>query len=454
MSAVTYVGAPPAGAAVAGSDWIAPGTVRTTLANGVRAVFAEDHAVPVAFLSFTARAGFDRDPKGLEGLASLTPLVLREGTAARSGDALTRALDDLGATMSVGSDWDGAFLTIALLSSDVADGLDLLLDQVFAPACSPAAIARLRQRRLAELERRRRDSRVLATDAFAAALFGDTVYGRASLGTTASVQRIDDVAVRAFHNAHYRASASYFGVAGSFDPTLVIDRLGAVELPLRASLPETPPALSVDTRAMGVRVVDVPGAPQTEIRVGHAGVARDCADLPALDVLNAILGGGPGSRLARRVRQQLGLAYHVRSRFAAHRFGGTFLVETSVANETAAAAVGAIRGEIERLRDELVPVDELEQARRRLFGAALTYLQDLIGTGLRIGRAALDNDSDYLERRAPAVAAVDPERLRELARRYLNPERLLAVVAGPAATLQRQFSSDAAPVCVPLESTS
>jgi zinc protease len=178
--------------------------------------------------------------------------------------------------------------------------------------------------------------------------------------------------------------------------------------------------------------------------VGHAGVARDCEHLPALEVLTAILGGGPDSRLSRTLRQRLGIAYHIRSGFAARRLGGAFVVETSVASEAAGAAIAGIRREIERICDELVPAAELEQAKRRVFGAELRSLQGLISAGRRLGPAALKDDSQYQERRAHAIAAVEPEPLRELARRYLRAERLLAVIVGPAAALQAQVTSNMA----------
>jgi zinc protease len=325
-----------------------------------------------------------------------------------------------------------------------------------APTFSSSAVVRLRQRRLAEIERRRRDPRALAHDAFARALFGEASYGRASLGTTASVQRIDAADVGAFHDAHYRPETSYVGVAGSFDRDRIVELLEAFDPPSRGCATAKPPQLApaVDP-AGGVVLLDAPRAPHTEIRVGHLGVTRDCEDLPALDVLNAVLGGGPGSRLARSVRGRHGLAYHIRSRFIARRLGGMFSVETSVAHDAAATTLTAIRQEIERLRDELVPASEIEQARRRASGAALRFSQDLISAGVGLGPAALRKDSDYLQRRTHRVAHVEPTTLRELARRYLHPARLAAVLVGPAAALQSQFSSAAAHARPPaFESTS
>jgi zinc protease len=442
-----------------GRDWPALTVVRKTLANGLRVILAENRTVPLVFLSWTSQAGFEADPPGLEGLASLTSLLLREETAHRSGGALTQELEDLGADLVAGADWGHAFLNLDLLSCDLAAGVDLLLDMARAPRFRAAAVARLQRRRLAELERRRRDPRAMANDEFARALFGETLYGRSPLGTPATVQRIDAADVAAFHDACYQPATSYVVMAGSFDSESATELLGSFEL--RAALrpdPVWPRLFAPAVEPPGeVRLVDAPHATQTEVRVGHAGVARDSEDLPALEVLNAILGGGPASRLAGSVRQHEGLTYHVRSRFAARRLGGTFVVATSVAHEAAGAALAGIRREMERLRDELVPAVDVEEAKRRLFGADARRFQDLIGTGATLGPAALHDDPVcHLERRRQASETVEPDALRQLARRHLHPERLIAVIVGPANVLQSQFSSDGPHTCqpVPLESTS
>ncbi len=438
-------------------DWSALGVVRKTLSNGLRVILAENHTVPLAFLSWTAQAGFESDPAGLEGLASLTPLLLREGTAHRSGRRITRELDDMGAYLLAGADWDSAFINMGLLSCDLAQGAELLLDLARAATFPDAAVARVRQRRLTELERRRRDPRTLANEEFARALFGASVYGRSPLGTPATVSRIDAAHVAAFHNLHYRPANSYVVVAGKFDSAMATDLLESFELP--PSRPVSPlPVLSfvpAGEACAGVRLVNVPRAKQTEIRVGHAGVARDSEHLPGLEVLSAILGGGPASRLARSVRQAAGLTYHIRSRFMARRRGGTFVVETSVPSEATGTALAAIRREIERLRDELVPAADVEQTKRALFGAELRRFEELIGTGAALGPEALHGDPvHHLERRRQAIAAVEQQGLRELARRYLNPERLVEVVVGPADTLNTILERGTRCRHVPLESTS
>jgi zinc protease len=415
--------------------------VRTTLANGLKVILAENHTVPLVWLSWVSRAGAEWDQPTLAGLAAMTPLLLREGTAGRNAGQITEELDDLGANLVSGGDWDSAFLALSLLSCDLAAGAELLLDMACCARFPDEAVARLRHRRLAELERRRRLPRALADDELARALYGSTTYGRSFLGTPATLERIGAEDVAAFHDARYRPATSCLVVAGSFESEEAGDLLGSFELPPAALAGEPPPFAAAEPAA-GVRLVDVPQAVQTELRVGHLGVARASQDLGPLQVLNAVLGGGPSSRLAESLRQRLGLTYHINSRFAARHGGGHFVVETSVASDAVGAALAGIAREIERLREEPVPAAGLEQVKRRLLGAELRRFQDLLETGGTLTQEALEGDPVHdFECRRRTIAAVEPDGLRELARRHLHPERLVAVAAGPAAALKAQFSA-------------
>jgi zinc protease len=427
-------------------DWPVLTVVRKTLANGLRVILAENHTVPLVWLSWVSQAGIEWDPPSLTGLAAMTPLLLREGTAHRSAGQMTGELDDLGADLVAGCDWQRAFLNLELLSCDLAAGAGLLLDMACFARFPDAAVSLLRQRRVAELERRRRQPRALADDEFARALYGDTTYGRSPLGTPATLQRIEAADVERFYESHYRPASSCLVLTGSFESEAAADLLGLFELPAAplAGKPLPLPFAAAEPAA-GIRVVDIPQAAQTELRVGHAGVERASGDLAPLQVLNAVLGEGPSSRLAQSLRQGQGLTYHIRSRFAARHGGGPFVVATSVAGDAAGAALAGIVHEIERLCTEPVPVAELEQTKRRLLGADLRRFQSILGVGSALSQAAFDGDpAQDFECRRREIAAIEPDGLLELARRHLHPERLIAVAAGPAAALQSQLSDEGA----------
>ena len=88
-----------------------------------------------------------------------------------------------------------------------------------------------------------------------------------------------------------------------------------------------------------LRLVDKPGAPQTEIRVGHVGVPRRIPDFHALSVLGAILGGLFNSRLNMKLREEKGYTYGAHAGFDLRRAAGPFSARAAVNTEVTAAAL-------------------------------------------------------------------------------------------------------------------
>jgi zinc protease len=427
-----------------GWDWPTPRLENHVLPSGLRVYLAPMPAIPLVWMSLVAHAGIECDSPETAGSAALTPLLFREGSARRDAARITDELEDLGAHLGLGCDWDSAFLSLEMLATDLPAGAELLFDMAWGARFPDEALERLRQRRLAELSQRARQPGTRADDEFARAVHGHGTYGRAPLGTSASLPALTSAQLAAFHARHYQPTQAYVVLAGAFDSQAVLELLAAFDPP-RASASAPPPAFIAAAQASpGWRAVDAPRAAQTELRLGHEGVARDNPDLPALELLATLLGGGPCSRLAASLRQRLGLTYHARSRFLARRHGGPFLIETRVANGSAVQAVAAIEHELERLRDEFVPAEELEQTRRSLLGLELRRVQCTLEFGMVLAQAAAGGDpAGHLAHKRAALAALEPAGLRELARRYLRPEQLVKVVVGPLANLSTPIPGDA-----------
>ncbi len=100
-----------------------------------------------------------------------------------------------------------------------------------------------------------------------------------------------------------------------------------------------------------VVVVDRPGAPQSEVRIGHVGTARRIDDFHALVVMNALLGGLFNSRLNRLLREERGYTYGVHSDFDMRRGAGPFSVRCAVETDVTAPAVIDIMAELARIRE-------------------------------------------------------------------------------------------------------
>jgi zinc protease len=134
---------------------------------------------------------------------------------------------------------------------------------------------------------------------------------------------------RAFHAAYASRRATLI-VAGDAEPESVLPPSGGAWRRKTPPLPAVGNPQAPPVRPARVLVVDRPGAPQTEVRVGHVGPSRQVSDYHVLVTLNALLGGQFSSRINRNLREARGLTYGARTNFDFRVHSGTFSCDTNV----------------------------------------------------------------------------------------------------------------------------
>lgn len=410
--------------------------VERTLSNGLRVIYVPRHQLPLIDAVLVTRGGVMDDPAQQTGLASFTAAMLDEGADGLSALELAEAVEQLGATLRTGAGWDAAQVSLRVLREELPRALELMADVTFRPDFPEAEIERLRDERLTALARARDDAAVIAGNAFSELVFGpEHPYGR--LTTQESIRRIDRAALRQFHSRFYRpadAALVLVGDIGPEDHALIEEIFGAWE---NAPVPAAVIPAVAELPATQIVLLDKPGAPQSEIRIGHPGVARDNPDFYALQVLNTLLGGSFTSRLNQNLRETHGYTYGASSGFGMRLGRGPFIAAAAVVTEKTDSAVIEFFRELNRIREEPIPQDELERTKQYV---ALRLPQQLETTGQIAGRVAelatydlpLDYYDSYVQR-IMAVTAADVERV---AREYLHPARAVVVIVGDRQTVE------------------
>src|SRR5262249_19682926 len=117
-------------------------------------------------------------------------------------------------------------------------------------------------------------------------------------------------------------------------------------------------------QAMEAREVRVPraGAPQSEVRIGMLGASWSSADLPALSILETVLGSSFTSRLNQNLREKHGYTYGVRAEFRLLRAAGPFAAGAATPPDPTTDAIKEFRAEIAGMRAP-IPAAELAKAK-------------------------------------------------------------------------------------------
>ncbi len=410
---------------------VGPRADRRQLANGARLVVSEQHNLPMVIVQIFLDAGSRRDPAGKEGLASFTADLLTEGTRQRSAAQISEVTDFIGASLSTSADLDYASASVTVLRKDLDTGLDLLTDVLLRPSFPEAEVTRRREATLAALTAEEDQPGRVAARAFAQTLFRGEAYGHPAVGSIAAVRSFKRGDVVSFFEQHYRANTSIITVVGDVDANDIEARLNQALANWRSGATAGEYGQQQPVTNPAPVLIDKP-LTQTNIILGHRGVARDNPDYYALNVMNFILGGGGfTSRLLDNIRTKAGLAYSVGSSFSANLLPGSFQVVLQTKNASAADAIQRACSELSRIRTEPVSDEELQGAKLYLTGSFPLRFDSNAKVAGFLGQVELFHlGSDYAERYAERINAITKEEILRVAQQYLHPEQLLLVVVG------------------------
>jgi zinc protease len=405
----------------------------------MRVAVAPMPRLPLVTVLALVDAGASCDAGSREGTASLTIGALAEGTTRLDGAALAETFESMGTALSSSSDWDDATAHIAVMPARLEAAIALLGEVLTTPAFAQKDVERLKAERLAELMQQQVEPRGLADDKFAEYLFvPGSRYALPGGGTMMSVRGLDAVQLRAFHAARYVPGATTLVFAGD------VTSATAVRLAERAFggwRGAVPPEVRVDDRVSAagrqVHIVNKAGAPQSELRVGHGGVARGHPDYFSIVVMNALLGGLFSSRINLNLRERNAFTYGARSTFEWRRGAGPFVVSTAVKTEASDAATREILREIGTMREETVSADELSLATAYLDGVfPIRYeTTNAVAQAMAIAQVYGLGD-DYYTRYREHIRAVTATDVLRAAQQYLHPENLLVLAVGDAAAIR------------------
>jgi predicted Zn-dependent peptidase len=372
---------------------------------------------------------------GLAGTASLTAELLDAGTSTMTQTGIATALDTLGARASEQAQWDYSAISLQVLPDQLRETLEVVAAMVTDATFPDREFERGRAERLAAILQNLEDPEALAGSAIARAVHGvDHIYGTPRWGSRESVERIDRDAIVRCHEARYRPAGATLVVVGDVTEDAAVREaelaFGAWEPGVGQPVTRLP---AVARQPTAVWLVDRPGSPQSEVRIGTVGAARSSPDYFPLVVLNTVLGGSFTSRLNTRLRERGGYTYGAYSAFSFRRDPGPFVAGAAVFADVTARAIAETLEEIERVRTEPVPAQELERAKRYLTLGMARGFEANGSVAARIADAALHGHADdWWERYADRIGAIDARAVQDVAVRYLDPAMFSIVAVGDA----------------------
>ena len=411
----------------------APTVWGDTLNNGLTVLGVEDAESPLVRFELRMRGGHLLEDPDRIGVASLLAQTMTEGTANRTPAELEQAIDLLGATIRVSSGPETFVMRGSALARNFGATMALLEEVLLEPRHDPEAFELARRRVITSLRQRSANPNAIAEDVYNRLLYGDHVLGSNPLGSPESIESIEINDLAEFHRDFVVPTVAAFHVVGDVTRDGVLASLAGIAERWGGTSIEFPETVPVGSTG-GLYFVDVPGASQSVLRIGHLALAEsDPAFYPAT-VMNFWLGGSFSATLSNQLREERGYTYGIYSAFRGSEMPGPFTISSGVRSNVTFEALQLIRDIVERHGPEFDAADldatqsYLLRANARAFEtpeAKLRLLADMSRYGF---------PADYVLRREEIVRAMTVERVRMLAAEHLDVDRMVWLAVGDART--------------------
>jgi len=407
---------------------------RTALAEGPRVISSRVPGARSVSIAAYVLAGSRLESAAEAGVAHFMEHLTFKGTKAYpTTRAISEAIEGAGGSFNAATDRESTVYWVRVPHREARLGMDVIGELIVRPTLSTDEIEGERSVIVEEIRGYQDDPTEYAQILFQTAMFGDGPLGREICGEEAGIRALPDETIRDFWRTTYRPANTVVAVAGDIDHETAVQLAANAFGTGNGTVPGFAPAPALPA---GERVlVGKRPTAQAQLVVGLPALRRDDPDAWTLSLLNAVLGDGMSSRLFQSVREELGLAYDISSGLVDYADAGALEISAGVDPDALDDALKAIIVELVRLRDELIPADELERAKRYLSGGLELRMDETRHVASWIGgQEALHDRVLTVDEALVEVAAVKADDIQRLAATLVVDDglRLAAVAPGRA----------------------
>ncbi len=402
-----------------------------SLPNGLTVLFLRDEELPLVRGVLYLKGGTLWEDEDNQGLIGALGSQMRQGGAGQfSAAELDRVLEELSASVESGFDSEYGSVAFQGLSGDFDQIFSIFSNVVRNPLFEQDRLSLWKGQSLESIRRRVDDPATVASIAFRQLVYRDSPFGRVTLSRNIEAIERSDLLIA--HDRFVRPSDAILVVTGSITRE---DLQRAVEEKFsdwsQSQQPlESLPKIARQPEA-GIFFLEMPFS-QATIYLGHQGVERHTEDQIAIEGFNHVFGaGGFTSRLTRRIRSELGLAYSVYGAILPGPVRGRNLVFVQTKAESAGPAIIESINTILALKSETVTEDELTETQRAIESAFVFRFDSpqKIASRRAVMRL-LGYPDQYDNNYIGGIQRLKPDEIRDVAARRWNIDGLNILVVG------------------------
>lgn len=400
-----------------------------TLANGLKVFVVQNTKLPRVSATLT----IDRDAV-LEGdkagMISMAGELMRRGTQKMKKATLDEEIDYLGASINASAKSVDAFS----LKNNFPKIFALMADIALRPSFPADEMEKIRKQELSGLAQNKEDANAIASNVVSRLVYGKShPYGEVETEETVKKVTVDDI--KHYYNTYWKPNIAYLVFVGDITVDearkLTETHFAAWQ---KATVPAPVFALPQAPGKTYIAVVDRPSSVQSVINlVTPFSLKPGAPEVIPASVMNSLLGNGSSGRLYKNLREKYAFTYGAYSQLRPDRLVANFTASASVRNEKTDSAIGQFLLEFNRIRSEAVAGEDVSQTKNEMSGSFARSLESpttIAGFALNIARYNLPKD--YYQNYLKNLAAVDPETVKAMAAKFVQPGNLHIVIVGNA----------------------
>ena len=421
-------------AASAAFAQIAPHVVRTKLA-GIDVLLYPTGVKNVVNLKGALPAGDVFSAGSNPAVATLTGMLLEEGTTKQDKFAIAAKLDAVGATLDFSVGNELLQISAKCLKKDVPLVISLIAEQLRMPALSAEEFEKAKKQYAGNLKRSLESTDNQAGEAAGLALYpaGHPNRPTPHAEVLAAIERTTLAEVKAFHAAHYGPAHMTLTAVGDLDLPLIQAELGKAFAGWTGgtALPKAMRATPGDMAKE--QVVFMPEKTSVSVIVAQTShLHYGEADYQALRLGTAILGSGFTGRLMGNVRDKEGLTYGIGASLANDTFAdGDFRISGTFAPNLLDKGIASTQRQLNLWYNDGVTEKEVTDRKTNLIGRFKVGLATTDGMANQLlSTVHRGLPLSWLDTYPSEIAALTTAQVNGAIKKHLNPADMVLIKAG------------------------
>lgn len=407
---------------------------RRVLANGLTLLIKEDAFTPVASVQVWVKTGSIHEGTWLgSGISHYLEHMLFKGTERRAGREISTEVQSHGGYINAYTTFDRTVYHIDLPAEHVNVALDILSDAVLHSTLPAEEVTKERDVILREIDMGRDDPDHRLSEALFETAFRNHPFRYPIIGHRDVFSSLNREDLMAYYRGRYVPNNLVVVVVGAVDTESVAAEVNRLfdSVARQRLAPVTIPLEPVQLAPRALNKFE-------DVEVTRAGLAWPVPgithpDVPLLDLVSTLFGGGDSSVLWQEIREKGRLVHSIDAHSWTPGEAGLFYISFTADAEKRVKAIAAVQRQIEnRARLGFTPA-EIQKALRQIIVGEINNRKTISGQAARIGAAeVVVGDLDHARSYFDALKAATNADLKRVIKTYLVPGRLTQVSLNPA----------------------